>query len=174
MTNLSRKSLKELHPRRIDVPLGILLSAVLLATGLSLPLLKIQQMIFWKSEYSVIRGVLELARQGDYVLAVVLLFFCVIFPIVKLLTLLAIWEVKLTDDKRGQFLKWLGTLGKWSMLDVFVVAIIIVIVKLDPLAKTQAQIGVYIYAAAIFCSLISTMVVEGIVVPKKIRKGASK
>ena len=83
------------------MPLGILLSAALLAIGLSLPLLKIQQMIFWKSEYSVIRGVLELARQGDYVLAVVLFFFCVIFPIVKLLTLLAIWEIKLTDDKRA-------------------------------------------------------------------------
>ena len=75
MTNPSKKSLKELHPRRIDVPLGILLSAVLLAIGLSLPLLKIQQMIFWKSEYSVIRGVLELAKQGDYVLAVVIFFF---------------------------------------------------------------------------------------------------
>ena len=172
--NIPKKSLKELHPRRIDVPLSILLSAVLLAIGLSLPLLKVQQMIFWKSEYSVIRGVLELAHQGDYVLALLLFFFCVIFPIVKLLTLWIIWEVKLTEDKRAQFLKWLGTLGKWSMLDVFVVAIIIVIVKLDPLAKTQAQIGVYIYAAAILWSLISTMMVEGIVVPKRVKKGAAK
>ena len=172
--NPRRKSLKELYPRRIDVPLSILLSAVLLAIGLSLPLLKVRQMIFWKSEYSVIRGVLELANQGDYILALVLFFFCVVFPIVKLLTLWIIWEVKLTDDKRGQFLKWLGTLGKWSMLDVFVVAIIIVIVKLDPLAKTQAQVGVYIYAAAIFCSLVSTMVIEGIAIPQQSRKGVRK
>ena len=80
----------------------------------------------------------------------------------------------MTDDKRGQFLKWLGTLGKWSMLDVFVVAIIIVIVKLDPLAKTQAQIGVYIYAAAILCSLVSTMVIEAVAVPKLSRKGVRR
>jgi hypothetical protein len=67
------KSLRELHPRRIDIPLIILLSVILLFLGLSLPLLKVQQIIFWKSEYSVFAGVLELTRHGDYMLAAMLI-----------------------------------------------------------------------------------------------------
>lgn len=172
--NIAKKSLRELHPKRIDVPLSILLAAVLLSIGLSLPLMKVQQMVFWKSEYSVIQGVLELLKHGDYVLSLILFFFCVIFPIVKLLVLWILWEAKLTDEKRQQFLKWLALLGKWSMLDVFVVAIIIVLVKLGPLAKTEAQVGVYVFAAAILWSLISTMIVESVSVtkdnPKRSRK----
>ena len=39
--------------------------------------------------------------------------------------------MKLSADKQIRLLHWLGILGKWSMLDVFVVAIMIVLVKLN-------------------------------------------
>jgi len=45
------------------------------------------------------------------------------------------------------------------MLDVFVVAIMIVLVKLGPLANVTAQQGVYFFCAAIVASMLSTMYV---------------
>ena len=49
----------------------------------------------------------------------------------------------------------LGILGKWSRLDVFVAAILIVLVKLGPSATGPARV-----AAAIFLSTIPSMYVD--------------
>ena len=57
-------------------------------------------------------------------------------------------------------LHWLGLLGKWSMLDVFIVAIMIVLVKLGPLARVEPRSGVYVFAAAIGMSMLTTMYID--------------
>ena len=144
------------------VPAALLISMVLLFIGLSLPLLKTQQQFFWKkweNSYSVWAGVVALSHQGDYVLASVLFFFSIVFPLAKLISLAVIWFVKLREDQRAALLHWLGLLGKWSMLDVFVVAILIVLVKLGPLAKVEPRTGVYFFTAAIVASMLTTMYV---------------
>jgi paraquat-inducible protein A len=142
------------------VPAMILLSIGLLLMGLSQPLMRVEKAVFWKNEYSVLQGVNSLWHQNQYSLAIILFFFSIVFPIVKLATLAFIWVVPLPDQKRQAALHWLGLLGKWSMLDVFVVAILIVLVKLGPLAKIEPQRGVYWFAAAILSSMITSMYVE--------------
>jgi paraquat-inducible protein A len=156
------KSLRQRYPRRIEVPLLILLSFVLMLIALSMPLMKVEKMVFWKNEYSVIAGVHGLWEQGQYVLAIILFFFSVVFPLVKLAALGLLWLAPLAEQRRQAVLRWLGILGKWSMLDVFVVAILIVLVKLGPLAKVQPERGVYWFAAAIFLSMITSMYVDSL------------
>lgn len=156
------KSLRQRYPRRIEVPLLILLSFVLLLIALSMPLMKVEKMVLWKNEYSVIGGVKGLWEQGQYVLASILFFFSVVFPICKLAMLGFLWFVRLAEQRRQMVLHWLGVLGKWSMLDVFVVAILIVLVKLGPLAKVEPQRGIYWFAAAIFLSMITSMYVDNL------------
>ncbi len=155
-----KKSLQEIFPKRWDIPILIILSTVLLYFGLSLPLMEVEKMVFWKSEYSVMAGVISLFEQEEYLLAVILFFFSVVFPMVKLTALWVLWRVKFDDEKRRVVLEWLGILGKWSMLDVFVVAILIVAVKLGPLANVTPKNGVYVFAAAIFSAIMTTMWVE--------------
>jgi len=153
-------SLRGRYPRRFEVPLLILLSFGLLLMGLTRPLMKVEKMVFWKNEYSVLRGVHGLWDQRQYVLATILFFFSIVFPMVKLTALTLIWFVRLPEQKRQTALHWLGLLGKWSMLDVFVVAILIVLVKLGPLARIEPQRGLYWFAAAILMSMITSMYVE--------------
>ena len=153
-------SLRGRYPRRFEVPALILLSFGLLLMGLTRPLMKVEKMVFWKNEYSVLRGVHGLWDQRQYVLATILFFFSIVFPMVKLTALTLIWFVRLPEQKRQTALHWLGLLGKWSMLDVFVVAILIVLVKLGPLARIEPQRGLYWFAAAILMSMITSMYVE--------------
>lgn len=138
------------------------MSFVLLLFALSMPLMNVEKMVFGKNEYSVVAGVRGLWEQGQYVLAIVLFFFSIVFPIFKLAALGFIWIVRLTETRRQAVLHWLGILGKWSMLDVFVVAILIVLVKLGPLAKVQPQRGIYWFAAAILPSMITSMYVDSL------------
>ena len=156
------KALREFYPRRFEVPILILSSFVLLLVALSLPLMKVEKMVLWKNEYSVVTGVQGLWEQGQYVLAIILFFFSIVFPVVKLSVLGFLWMFPLAEQKRKVVLHWLGILGKWSMLDVFVVAILIVLVKLGPLAKIEPQRGVYWFAAAIFLSMITSMYVDSL------------
>jgi paraquat-inducible protein A len=153
-------SLQGRYRRRVEVPVMILLSFGLLVMGLSRPLMKVEKMVFWRNEYSVLQGVHGLWDQQQYILALILFFFSIVFPMVKLAALGLIWFARLPDPKRQAALHWLGLLGKWSMLDVFVVAILIVLVKLGPLAKVEPQRGLYWFAAAILTSMITSMYVE--------------
>ena len=156
-----RRALRELHPKQtLVVPAAILFSSALLLIGLSLPLLHAQQLLFWKSSYSVWQGVVVLWQQNECILAVIVFFFSMVFPVVKLLSLAIIWFIRLPEEQRAKLLYWLETLGKWSMLDVFMVAILIVLVKLGPLAHVEPRSGVYFFAAAIFASMLTTKYVD--------------
>ena len=156
----ARQALRELHPRHAWlVPAALLCSTALLLTALSLPLMYTQQ-VFWKSTYSVWAGVVVLWHEREFFLATILFFFSIIFPIVKLLALAILWFVRLRQDNRTRLLHWLGLLGKWSMLDVFVVAILIVLVKLGPMVRVEPRVGVYVFTAAIIASMLTAMYVD--------------
>ena len=161
---MARGALWEQYQRHTWLIIACLLvSTALLVTGLSLPLMDAETGILWKhwkNSYSVWTGVVALWRANELLLSTVLFVFSMAFPFAKLLALGIIWFVRLPDQWRTQLLHWLGLLGKWSMLDVFVVAILIVLVKLGPLAKVTPRIGVYVFTAAIAASMLTTMYVE--------------
>lgn len=60
------------------------------------------------------------------------------------------------------FMNWLSHYGKWSMLDVFVVALLVVIVKLGVLATVEVHYGIYMYAAAGLLIMLCTTVINSI------------
>lgn len=158
-----QQPLKERYPEDAVVPAALAVSALLLIGGLSLPLMHVHQRLLWKSwqnSYSVWTGVLALWHQQEYLLAAVIFFFSMAFPFAKLLALGLLWYRRLGQQQRDRVLHWLGILGKWSMLDVFAVAILIVLVKLGPLANVQPRSGVYVFAAAIVASMLTSMYVE--------------
>jgi len=51
-------------------------------------------------------------------------------------------------------------MGKWSMLDLFVVAMIVVLVKAKEVADAEAKIGIHLFAGAVLLSMIASMSVE--------------
>ena len=157
---MARQALRQLYPKHtLLVLFALLLSTGLLFKAFSLPLLYSQK-IFWRNTYSVWTGVVALWEQHEFFLAGILFFFSIVFPIAKLLCLSVVWMKKLPGENRARLLQWLGLLGKWSMLDVFIVAILIVVVKIGPLVKVEPRVGVYVFAAAIGASMLTTMYIE--------------
>ena len=156
----ARQSIYHSLPRHFEIPLLILISAALLWIGLSRPLFEVEKGFLWmhrRSSYSVLQGIASLKEDGQYFLAGVVFLFSLISPIFKLIVLGLLWVVPLRDERRAAVLHWLCVLGKWSMLDVFAVAILVVAVKLGPLAKVRAENGVYFFCLAILLSMITTM-----------------
>jgi paraquat-inducible protein A len=154
------RSLASFHRRKWDVPVLLLAASVTLGYGLSLPLIYVEKFLLWDNEYSVVSGIIGLYEDEEYVLSAVILFFSFVFPIGKLLLLTAIWLARLTRSQRLTLLKWLNLLGKWSMLDVFVVAILVVAAKLGSLADVEPRNGVYLFGTAILISMLTALRIE--------------
>lgn len=151
--------MKELHPKRIDVPLLVAVSALLLAAALGMPVLTTQQ-VWIQNTFSIMSGIRLLWADGNLLLAFVIFFFSIVFPIAKLLTLLYVWLARLTDERRRSTLHWIMALGKWSMLDVFVVAVVVVAVKIGIFSKAKPEPGIFVFGASIFLSMVATMLVD--------------
>jgi paraquat-inducible protein A len=134
-------------------PTLLTLALIALPIGLFLPLLEVEKLYFWESRYSVLTGIFGLWESGDMLLALVLLCFSVLFPIFKLGTLLVLWWRPMTSEVRATWLSRLEWLGRWSMLDVFAVAILVVAAKLGIMAECRPQSGVYVFGAAVLLSM---------------------
>jgi paraquat-inducible protein A len=113
-------------------------------------------------EFSLIGGIRELCEQGDYLIGAVLLAFSVIFPFAKLLALLVATSamVPLPTSARRRLHQLATVTGKYSLLDILVVAIIIVLVKFHGIAEARALPGTTLFCVAIFLSILAGFAVD--------------
>ena len=159
---MTKKSLQQIYPRQFLIPILILLAMVFLGFGLFLPVITLKELIFWRHTFSVLTGIVSLVTEKHYFLAVIIFVFSVIFPTFKLVMLLSIWFRKMSEEERVIYLNWLSGLGKWSMLDVFVVAITIVIAKISGFASARPEIGIYFFGGSVLLAMIITMRLENL------------
>ena len=154
-----KKSKKQIfrNIRNIDVDFLIWFSLITLGIGVSAPILTFKKLVFYKRTFSILSGLGSLFKEGEYFLFLIIGVFSVLFPIAKILLLSVIWYFKsLPKDKAKKYLHYLGGISKWSMLDVFIVAILVVIVRLGVLGKVEAHWGIYIFAASVILSIFAS------------------
>jgi paraquat-inducible protein A len=152
-----RQSLREKFPGRHDVPTLLGVALLALPFGLLLPTVTLSKVGgISESTFSVVTGILDLARSGNLFLALVIFVFSFLFPIVKLTALWVIWFRKMDSDSRERALHNLKVLGKWSMLDVFVVAVFVGAVQFGFLAKASPRFGLYLFSGAVLLSMVAT------------------
>lgn len=94
-----------------------------LGVGFTMSLIATEKLIGSDAAYSVLSGLWTLAQSKYFYLAVPLFLFSVAFPGAKLLLLLYAWFLSMGTRSRNRLLDWLDRIGKWSMLDVYVVLI---------------------------------------------------
>lgn len=134
-------------------------SLSLLVVGIFSPLLKITQLWFFSSESSLVSAVHTLFTHQEWALAGVITLFAITVPIVK--SLATFWfisrPINQTSRKR---LDQLNLLGKWSMLDVFIVAFMVVATKLASLAQAEVQYGLYLLLVAALSNIFISIVID--------------
>src|SRR5436190_8083806 len=146
MTEGGGGSLREQHPRSWDVPFLLAAGVILLPLGLFLPTVTLSTMAgISGSTYSVITGILQLVRSGNVFLALLIFTFSLIFPILKLTMLIVLWLHDMEPGRRERALHALRVLGKWSMLDVFVVIDLVGAIQFGFLATATPDIGIYVF-----------------------------
>jgi paraquat-inducible protein A len=104
--------------------------------------------------WSILSGIETLFNEGHVVIGFIVLFFSVAMPALKMGCISMLWQKVFPDDEGKKLLSLLAFISKWSMLDVFVVGVMIVMSMLSALADAQAKIGLYVFALHVLVSMI--------------------
>ncbi len=126
--------------------------------GIGLPLISVEKFYVFENRVSLWSGTWGLLTEGEWFLGVILFSFSILFPLAKNLLMLALLHGLPAARRRMHVvLQALSILGKWSMLDVFIVAILVCSIKLGLLANTEVLIGVYFFASSVLLTnVVST------------------
>jgi paraquat-inducible protein A len=153
----------------------IVAAAVLLGAGLAGPCMAVQpafgNLDGWvrllkpnlarPTEYSVIGGIAALYHHGSAALALLLLAFSVVFPTVKLAVMAAATAAMSQGRPPGPLMKLAHHAGKFSMLDVFVVGLLVLAIKgLPGGSRVTLGWGVGAFAASVVLSLVAGIVIQ--------------
>ncbi len=132
-------------------------AALLLLVGLVAPIITLRKFVLVENTFSVLSGVIELLQNGQIFLFLLLTGFSVVLPILKLGVLYRLVSRNEAMQDRGRkLLHWMHLYGKWSMLDVFVVAVLVVAVKMGAIVDVEMRYGLYAFAASVMLTMFIT------------------
>jgi len=135
--------------------LGILLVAAfgMICLGLYAPALSVSSFYFFTTEYSIMSGITSLFEMGHPALGGLILTVSVIFPLVKIiLGFLGLTVYDTRPHLMARVLRILSALSKWSMLDVFAIALAVVVINGRLLSTADLQIGIGLFASGVLLS----------------------
>jgi len=120
-------------------------------------MLTLTKLVLIVNTFSVLTGTLTLLKEGEYLLFIIIFGFSVVLPCIKITLLFKIWNSDTPLRNRApRPIVWLSSLGKWSMLDVFVVAVLLASIKLGALASVEIHYGLYAFALSVILIMIAT------------------
>lgn len=134
------------------IPLGLIIVLLANITALFVPFLAIDFM--HKEVYSLPHSVQLMWETKLYLISILIVAFSITFPLVKTLSLLAIWFIKMKPLTRHRFIRLLEAAGKWSMFDIFVVILLMVISTKQTFIDTEPQIGLLFFMIAIIGNML--------------------
>lgn len=139
------------------IPAILVLSAVLLVLGLYLPILRVDRFFLFSRPFSIVDSLVALLETDEYFLFTVIFCFTVIFPVTKLAWAIVLWaRIDVHDPRFDRTIEILDTLGKWSMLDVMLLAVGVASIKLSLVGGAHANPGLYLFCGAIILAMVGS------------------
>jgi paraquat-inducible protein A len=152
-----------LHPRKTDSirrTWAFLIAAVLLYIPANIyPVMTITQ-LDRTYPYTIMGGIVELVNYNLWPLALLVFFASITIPLMKLLIL----GYMLLQTQKGSTLHLVGRtrafriidfIGRWSMIDVFMISILVALVRFNQFADVRAQPGVSCFAAVVVLTIFA-------------------
>lgn len=137
----------------------LLLAAVgCFIAGIILPFTTVTKLWLFENQISVGRGLVVLWRGGEFFLFLILFVFTICFPFLKINALLALWLYPgLTAHRARSLFQFVSQLGKWSMLDVFVVAILVLTVQSGGVARIEIGSGFSLFFVSVMLTQFASL-----------------
>ena len=143
----------------------LLVALPLLIAGLLMPAISITRLFMFTDTYSIAGTVFAFWAHGNYLLFAIVLFFSLLFPAAKIL--IAFWAWNTGDEDEGgeklrRICRLFAAISKWSMLDVFIVALTVLAVEGSLLAAADVHLGIILFAISV---ILSTLAIQRLAAP---------
>jgi len=153
----------EIHgrkPRSLERTWALLLAAAICYVPANvLPVMSVTSVGRTQSD-TILSGVVYFVQHGDWPLAVVIFTASVFVPVLKIVILayLALsvqrgsrWR----PAERTRLYRITEAVGRWSMVDIYVVTILVALVRLGALATIQPELGAVFFGAVVVITMLA-------------------
>jgi paraquat-inducible protein A len=134
----------------------IILATVFFALGIILPVIRFTTVYVWTNEHSIATIILALFENEEYFLTAILFLFSILFPFLKLFYLLTLLtSPDIPPEFRRRSISTMEWLGRYSMTDVMVLALMIFYVNSSGYTEARVLPGVYFFAASALITMLA-------------------
>lgn len=114
---------------------------------------------------TITSGVLFFMRSGSWGIALIIFVASIVVPIAKLIVLMGLlisiqrrssWR----PGERTRLYRITELVGRWSMLDVFVVTVLVALVRLGYVSTVEAGVGVVYFALVVIITMFAAMTLD--------------
>ena len=118
--------------------------------------------LFGSEDHTILGGVVELWNDGSWDLSIIVFVASIVVPILKMLALavLALSVQRRSHwrrQQRARLYRLLDAVGHWSMLDVYVVALLVGLVRFHGIAEVLPGPGIAAFGAVVVLTLLSSL-----------------
>ena len=114
--------------------------------------------VFSFESKAILGSIFKLYSEGNALIALILLVFSVLIPVFKVFSLLflSLYE---NYPFASRIVYFFRIIGKWSMLDIFVVALLIVYLSSSStdVSRAEAEIGIYFFLVYVVLSIAASL-----------------
>src|SRR5262245_39674465 len=136
----------------------IILATVFFALGVMLPAIRFTTVFVWTNQHSIATIIWALYKNEEFFLCFVIFMFSIFFPFLKLFYLLTlVTSPDMPAEFRDKSISAMEWLGRYSMTDVMVLALMIFYINASGYTEASVLPGIYFFAA----STIMTMLAYG-------------
>jgi paraquat-inducible protein A len=106
---------------------------------------------------TIMSGVIYFVKSGSWPIALVIFVASVFVPLLKLLLISVQRKSQWRRKDRTRLYRITEAVGRWSMVDIYVVTILVALVKLGSLATIQAGTGAIFFAGVVIITIFAAM-----------------
>ena len=150
------------HPDSVMRTWALLIAAALLYIPANLLPIMHTSSIFGSQDNTIMSGIIYFWQDGEWPLACIVFIASILVPMLKLLVLvLLVASSQLRSQWRPQQrtrLYWLiEKIGRWSMLDIFVITLTVTLVNFQSLAVITPGSGAVAFACVVVLTMMASM-----------------
>ncbi len=134
----------------------IIVATVFFALGIILPVIRFTTVFVWSNQHSIATIIWALYENEEFFLCGVVFAVSIFFPFLKLLYLLTlVTSPDLSPEFREKSISTMEWLGRYSMTDVMVLALMIFYVNSSGYTEATVLPGVYFFAASALITMLA-------------------
>jgi paraquat-inducible protein A len=115
---------------------------------------------FCDDDDTIMSGVISLAHSGSWPVAVLVFFASIVVPLLKLIALgeilIAVTRKSVRHpQQRSRLFRMVEFVGRWSMLDVFAMSLLVALVQIQSLAIVQVRPAALAFAGVVVLTMLA-------------------